>query len=315
MPGKSLTPFQVLSRLPEDATPAQQDSAVQANVKISEIHWSEMPDTLHMPGHTKGKGYHDIDIPEHYYRESFFMKDSLFHPELKGGRQGIAGVVKPYTIAGDDIITSLLFGCFILTLFALARTRQFMLRQAKSIFYLVREEVGETSDEIWMLFYMVLQTCLLSALIVFFFLRNRLGDLMLSEQYAIIGALSGLFVGYLLLKTFMYKLTGWVFFNGKKNEQWKKGFLFLMSTEGLLLFPLVILLAYADFPLHNALIYAFIVIIIVKLLLLYKAFIIFFRRNGVYLQIILYFCAIEIVPLIVLGGILDMASQHLTINF
>ena len=155
----------------------------------------------------------------------------------------------------------------------------------------------------------------LSALIVFFFLRNRLGDLMLSEQYAIIGALSGLFVGYLLLKTFMYKLTGWVFFNGKKNEQWKKGFLFLMSTEGLLLFPLVILLAYADFPLHNALIYAFIVIIIVKLLLLYKAFIIFFRRNGVYLQIILYFCALEIVPLIVLGGILDMASQHLTINF
>jgi len=200
-------------------------------------------------------------------------------------------------------------------LFALARTRQFMLRQAKSIFYLVREEVGETSDEIWMLFYMVFQTCLLSALIVFFFLRNRLGDLMLSEQYAIIGALSGLFVGYLLLKTFMYKLTGWVFFNGKKNEQWKKGFLFLMSTEGLLLFPLVIMLAYADFPLHNALIYAFIVIIIVKLLLLYKAFIIFFRRNGVYLQIILYFCALEIVPLIVLGGILDMASQHLTINF
>ena len=88
-----------------------------------------------------------------------------------------------------------------------------------------------------------------------------------------------------------------------------------MSTEGLLLFPLVIMLAYADFPLHNALIYAFIVIIIVKLLLLYKAFIIFFRRNGVYLQIILYFCALEIVPLIVLGGILDMASQHLTINF
>lgn len=45
------TPAQVLKRLPKDATPAQQDSAIQANIKPAKIRWSKMPDTLHLPGH------------------------------------------------------------------------------------------------------------------------------------------------------------------------------------------------------------------------------------------------------------------------
>ena len=41
---------QVLSWLPRDATPAQQDSAVQAHIKPSDITWSQCPDNLHLPG-------------------------------------------------------------------------------------------------------------------------------------------------------------------------------------------------------------------------------------------------------------------------
>lgn len=81
--GSQLTPKQVLSWLPKNATPAQQDSMIRAHIKPSEIHWSEMPDTLHLPGHKPGKSFRDVSLPQ-YYRESFFSKDSLFHPELKG---------------------------------------------------------------------------------------------------------------------------------------------------------------------------------------------------------------------------------------
>ena len=44
---KELTPKEVLKWLPTNATPAQQDSMIQAHIKPSEIHWSNMPDTLH----------------------------------------------------------------------------------------------------------------------------------------------------------------------------------------------------------------------------------------------------------------------------
>ena len=55
-----LTPKQVLSWLPKNATPAQQDSMIRAHIKPSEIHWSEMPDTLHLPGHEAGKSFRDV---------------------------------------------------------------------------------------------------------------------------------------------------------------------------------------------------------------------------------------------------------------
>ena len=54
---KKLTPYQVLRQLPADATPAQQDSAIQANFHPENTHLSERPDTLHLPGHDKGKSY------------------------------------------------------------------------------------------------------------------------------------------------------------------------------------------------------------------------------------------------------------------
>ena len=68
---KVLTPKEVLSWLPYDATPEQQDSAIQAHFKPDSIHWSNRPDTLHLPGHSVGKDVRIVDLPL-YYRESFF---------------------------------------------------------------------------------------------------------------------------------------------------------------------------------------------------------------------------------------------------
>ena len=48
-------PYQVLRTLPKDATPAQQDSAIQAAFQPKEVRYSNMPDTLHLPGYGKGK--------------------------------------------------------------------------------------------------------------------------------------------------------------------------------------------------------------------------------------------------------------------
>ena len=75
----------------------------------------------------------------------------------------------------------------------------------------------------------------------------------------------------------------------KKNEQWLKAYLFLLSCEGVLLFPVVMLLSYFDLSLQVAVIYTIIVLVLVKILSFYKSYLIFFKRNGLFLQIILYF--------------------------
>ena len=316
--GSQLTPRQVLSWLPKNATPAQQDSMIRAHIKPCEItHWSLMPDTLHLPGHKPGKSLRDVSLPQ-YYRESFFSKDSLFHPELRGGRLGVAGDPVPYTVAGDNFISSILLLCFVLACVAFSRSQQFIIRQAKNFFRLPSfgtTEVTETSNEIRFQFFFVLQTCLLIAIGFFIYSRASISDTFTIDQYQVISIYAACVASYFLLKTLLYVISGWVFFDKKKNVQWLKSFLFLISTEWVALFPVVMLLSYFNLALQVAVIYTLVVLGIVKILTFYKTYLIFFKRNGVFLQIFLYFCALEVVPLLALWGGLVLISHYLKINF
>ena len=75
------------------------------------------------------------------------------------------------------------------------------------------------------------------------------------------------------------------------------------------------LVAYFGLELQHAMIYSIIIIVLLKILSFYKTNLIFFRQNGSFLQNILYFCALEITPLIALWGTLAMINGYLKINF
>ena len=313
-----ITPAMVLSWLPRNATPAQQDSAIQAYFKPSEITWSNRPDTLHLPGHDKGHNLLDVQLPQ-YYREGFFSKDTLFHPELPGGRYGVAGDPVPYSAHNDNIITSLLLLCFVLAVIAFANARGFLERQAKRFFYQPHgdtTEILETSNELRFQGFLVLLTSILLSLLFYFYTLTHFSDTFtLSSQYYLIAIYLAVTVGYFLVKTLLYTWVNLTFFGGKKNGQWLKSMLFITSLEGVLLFPAVVLQAYFSLAGENVEIYFIIVLIIVKLLTIYKCYTIFFRQNVVRLQIILYFCTLEIIPLLAFWGALVITANNLKINF
>jgi len=313
-----LTPKMVLSWLPRNATPAQQDSAIQAHFKPSEIRWSSCPDTLHLPGHDKGHSLKDISLPQ-YYREGFFSKDSLFHPELPGGRNGVVGDPVPYSVHNDDIITLLLLVLFVMAAVAFSNSRAFILRQTKHFFNTHREgltEMTETAVEVRFQIFLTFLNSLLLAMLFYFYTLNFIGDtFVLASQYHLIAIFLGISVAYYMLKVLLYSLVNTVFFDGKKNRQWMKSFMFITSVEGALLFPLVVIWTYFDIPIQNAVIYVIFVFIIVKILELFKCFLIFFRQNVVKLQIFLYFCTLEIIPMLLFWAALVFTANSLKINF
>ncbi len=313
-----ITPAMVLSWLPRSATPAQQDSAIQAHFKPAEIHWSNRPDTLHLPGHDKGHNLLDIQLPQ-YYREGFFSKDPLFHPELPGGRYGISGDPVPYNIHGDSIITSLLLVSFIMAVISFSNARNFIVRQAKSLFYLPHEgttEVTETANELRFQTFLVFLTCLMLSLLAYFYTVNYIADtFILQSQYQLIAIYLAMIIAFLLLKGILYSCVNLTFFDGKRNGQWIKTLLFITSLEGVVIFPAVILQAYFNMSMQNIIIYFGISLFFIKLLTFYKAYIIFFRRNVVKFQIILYFCTLEIIPLLAFCGVLVFTANSLKINF
>lgn len=312
-----LTPAQVLKWLPKDATPAQQDSAIQVHIKPSKIHWSKQPDTLHLPGHTVGKSFRDISLPQ-CYKESFFSNDSLYHPELNGGRIGVSGDPVPYAVANDYLLTGGLLGCFILAVMALSKSRRFIIRQAKNFFYVPRGKtttINETAGEIRAQLFFVLQTCLLLSLLAFFYVRSIGIETFVIEHYQVIGLYTAGFLTYFLVHAFIYCFVNWIFFERKKNDQWIKSKLFLVSIEGVALFPIVMLLAYFNVSISTAIIYTTFIIGLVKILTLYKQYVIFFRQKGSILQIFLYFCALEIIPMLMMWGIFKVATNYLKVNY
>lgn len=316
--GKARTPYEVLKQLPEDATPEQQDSAIQANFTVVNTHLSTRPDTLSLPGHDKWTCPGRITQPREYI-DRYFLNDSTFRPEIGSNRNGVAGDPVPYTIRGDNTLTALLIGCFIIAMLAFAGTRRFAARQAKLFFRDTKNDpadYSETTAEARAQVFFVLMTCLLLAIISFIYTLERVADtFILSSQYQLVAIFFGIYVAYFGIKMLVYRAVNSVFFGNRKSVVWLKSQLFATSTEGVALFPLVLLMSYFDLSMQKAIVYVAFVIILVKILLLYKSFMVFFKQKNFFLQIFLYFCALEIMPLLALWGVLVNVVDYLKINF
>ena len=252
-----------------------------------------------------------------YYRESYFAKDSLLHPELTGSSWGVAGDPIPYTIHGDNVITGILLLCFIMALVSYAHSRNFFLHQLKNFFYIPRggNNYTENSGNMFLLF-LNLQTCLLLAIISYFYTTTYLADtFILDEPYYLIAIYAGGFLTYFVLKSIVYQMVNHIFFESKKSRQWIWSLTFITALEGMVAFPIVMMQVYLGFSMQNV-VYIFIfILILTKILTIYKCWTIFFRQMSGFLQIILYLCALEIIPLLSIVGGLTLITDQLKVNF
>jgi hypothetical protein len=313
---KPQTPYEVLRLLPKDATPAQQDSAIQEWFEPKEIHYSSRPDTLHLPGHEIPRDLKEVSLP-HYYRENFFSNNTMYHPELSIERVGESGAPIPYTFQNDSFITGILIVCFLLITFVLSRISGFLLRQTKHIFSPQKSEqtLTETGSEIKFQFLFMFITCLLYALLYFIYTTHFIANTFIfSSEYILLVIYGITILAYMLIRMLLYTIVNNTFSTNKKNLQFQRSILLITSLEGVALFPLVLLLAYFQFSLQNAIIYTATIVILAKILTFYKSFTIFFYQKGGFLQIFLYFCALEMIPLMMLWSGLLVITENLKIN-
>ncbi len=310
--------YQVLGRLPKNSTPAQQDSAIRATFKPKETRDIPTPDTMQLPGYVTGGKAAGTALPQ-YYRQNFFSSDTSLHKEVEAGRYGVAGDPVPYTLRSDNTITLLLLVCFVVSVVSFANHRHFFARQAKRFFRRPRPDDSEetfTSGEVSFQLFLVGQAGLLLSLFQFFYTQQTIGDtFILPSQLLLIAIFFGMWAGYFALRTLLYTIVNTVFFGTGKNREWLQALLFVTSLEGVALFPVVLVQVYFGLSLESVYICAVSILLLSKILAFYKCFSIFFRHRGGFLQIILYFCALEIVPLAALWGALIQVGNYLKINF
>ena len=232
---------------------------------------------------------------------------------------GVPADPVPYTTRHDGVILGALFCLFVAGLLVYVHAGAFLARQAKSFFRSGQERVTVVPDlpsELRFGRLAWLTVVVECGLLAYFYYKevSQVQTLWFS-RYVTLGLLIVLFGVYFTLKQGLMRFVNWVFFDGKKIEQWNKSQLALAALESLLLLPAVATAPFVDIPLPEGLIFVLIAVIFVKILSFYKTYIIFFRRFGALLQIFLYFCALELIPLSVLYGFLVFVRRFLQINF
>lgn len=309
---------EIIDALPENATPAQQDSAVQANLPERIKVRSSRPDTLSIPGIPAPKPYSLADIKDHF-RQNFFDGSPFMHPEISDSRLGIQEIPLPYQLRRDDGITAIVLLTFMFLLVAFARSKRFLLKQAKVLLYPPREYLSlfndEPGDKQRNIAFMVCLTLLTISLQLLYFNKQSTFDGSTPVQpYLTLSVNLLIVVGYYLFKIISYRFINWIFFDKTKNKRWQESYSFVYAIEGFLLFPLLLLTIYFDLSTLNALLYVAFIAVITRIFLLYETYIIFFPKIYGILHLIVYFCALEITPLLMLCRVLAFINNDFVIK-
>lgn len=294
------------------------DSIASATFSSKTNHWPVKVDSLLRPDQGKEIKVKVNPLPK-YYKDSFFAKDSLLHSELQGGRYGIAGDPVPYTVHGDSYLTMALIVSTLILMLSVKRSSKFFMFQIRNFFHTVRTDSileRESASEKRYLMLAELHTAIILALVFFFYSKAMISDTYITySEYTLMGIYFGGMLGLFMFERMLYSSVNSIFFSQREREQWVTVKMMTTAWAGILLTPMIMLVAYFGFSTENSLVYTVCVIIFIKLLLFYKAFQIFFKKNGAFLQIFLYFCTLELIPPLVLWGILVTVANYLKVNY
>lgn len=156
---------------------------------------------------------------------------------------------------------------------------------------------------------LIIQACVCEALLgVFLIIGLGYTTASLTDLTILMLILSG---GYYLARRIMYSIVGYAFTTRNLRRQWIEGFNAAHALTGLvMLIPTLILLFYpgAVAPLLTI---SAIVYILARIVFICKGFRIFYDKIFSFLYFILYLCAVEIIPLILLyKGVVSICCNY-----
>ena len=232
---------------------------------------------------------------------------------------GVEGIPVSYSPRTDDAIALTLLACFFLSSIALARGKKFLSQQVKD-FVLHRERTSifdsSTAADVRYLLVLVVQTCVLTGIVFFNYFHDTCPTLMDHVSSLLLVGIYVVFcLTYLLLKWLLYMFLGWTFFDKNRTNIWLESYSTLIYYVGFALFPFVLFLVYFDLSLTNLVIIGSIILIFTKILMFYKWIKLFFHQFGDLFLLILYFCALEIVPCLLLYQGMVRINDILLIKF
>ncbi len=231
---------------------------------------------------------------------------------------GFTGDLLPYSFRTDNYITGALLLSFFLAAWVLATLRHYLRECLKDMLHhpahaeALDERTGNERRAQWL---MTCITCFLLSILYYDFIQHRSPGLLDdTSPYTVLGIGAGACFLYYAFKGLLYQAVNRTLFGRRQAQMWSETFQLSLLVQGLALIPLTLLVVYFDLSYENMLLGFAALIVAVKIPLLFRCFSIFFQGALGCVHLILYFCALEIAPALVLWRVLLRAAFYLTSN-
>ena len=229
--------------------------------------------------------------------------DSALIRSMQPDREaGMQGEPLPYLLRSDWLVTLCLFLCFLLYSYALRNGKKYLAQRFRNFFQhkqrgsLFDEPVG---SEVRYTLTMGGVTCILGGFCLYDYFSDNSSLLFQIVPHSL---LLGIYVTTIFLlvsfKWISYSFINWIFFDKERNNYWIQTYFDLVSGISFLLFPVMLLIIYFNLGIQTSKVLIVFLLLFAKILLFYKSIRNFFKHVYGFLHFILYFCALEIIPLI-----------------
>ena len=224
---------------------------------------------------------------------------------------GQEGILLSYSPRTDNVLAIILLACFLLISFALSRNKLFFSHLVKD-FQQQRERSSifkpSTAGDFRLLLLLSAQTCVLLGVCVFNYFNDLQPSIMerVSPPLLLAGYIA-LSLFYLVSKWLIYSFLLWIFFDKSSIKTCLESYSSIIYAVGFFLFPFVLFLVYFNLNIHLWVVLGCSLLVLTKILMFYKWIKLFYSNMNELFLLILYFCALEIMPCFMLyRGVVEL---------
>lgn len=225
----------------------------------------------------------------------------------------------PYSASMDNVLSLCFVAMFIVLSFVMYRSRHVFAFRFKTYFTTRRvysaENVNENKSEVLGILSLSCVGALSLGIIFYYCLSVRYSfPTYLDPPHWVFAIASAVFLVLLYFRALVYSVVNWVFFESGARRRWNVGYFLLTSLSSYIFFSIAVASVFFHLEIKSVTLCMLFVYILYEILHLYKLFVNFKFKSYGALLIFLYFCTVEIMPLLLIWHIFDWVFSSYFVN-
>jgi hypothetical protein len=232
---------------------------------------------------------------------------------------GVEGTLLTKDPCSSDLSISIVLILTLMSLFILSKTHRYFFQRIHDFFIVhgsVRKFVVNTVGDARSAGILVVQTAVFISIMFFcYFVHKNDALIKVVPSYVLLIIYTAMCLVYFFLKWAAYSFLGWIFFTHKRTSIFINAYTTVFLMMGFVLYPIVLYITFSYLSPSSVSLIGLLALVFAKFLIIYKWLKLFSQKLFRYLLLILYFCALEIIPCIIFVESMIQMNNMLIKNF